>query len=390
MSNQAILAFNSGILSPKIDTRIDVDKLQRGCRVLDNMIPTKYGTAERRPGFKYYDEGLNTIVMLIPFIYSASIAYFVELSDKAMRFYYNGVLIEGTNIVTDYVEADIFQLDFQQIADIMWITHPNYKTRTLSRTSPVTFSLSNIDFTKGPFLLRNDLIDINNSTPMQMTPSVTDVDEFEIVYYEGLPVTYEMDPVYSYTDSSSGTLTATDEWFLPGHVGALFKLTYPRTDTIVDASGADPVASDTLSGKGVFTVVSRGTWTGTFYVQRKENNAEWENFRSYKASDDRNIIESWEEEEDNVSFRINAPDDMTAGFKADISIQEGNESGIVKITGIQSTTVAYIQVISKLASTDATTRWSEGAWSDVSGHPASVGFFQDRLVYAGEAGRVEL
>lgn len=54
--NEAIVSFNSGELSPKIDVRIDTEKYKAGCRRLENMIATKYGGAERRPGTKFiYD-----------------------------------------------------------------------------------------------------------------------------------------------------------------------------------------------------------------------------------------------------------------------------------------------------------------------------------------------
>ena len=60
MPNFEILAFNSGVLSPKIDTRSDIAKYRRGCRILQNMIATKYGSAERRPGTKKIGESYNS------------------------------------------------------------------------------------------------------------------------------------------------------------------------------------------------------------------------------------------------------------------------------------------------------------------------------------------
>ena len=51
--NISILSFNSGELSPKIDTRSDTEKYRNGCRRLENLIPTKYGGAEKRPGLLF-------------------------------------------------------------------------------------------------------------------------------------------------------------------------------------------------------------------------------------------------------------------------------------------------------------------------------------------------
>lgn len=56
MSNIPIISFNAGELSPKIDARADIEKYPSGCRTLENMIPTIYGDAERRPGTEFIHE----------------------------------------------------------------------------------------------------------------------------------------------------------------------------------------------------------------------------------------------------------------------------------------------------------------------------------------------
>jgi hypothetical protein len=50
MSNIAVVRFNSGEVSPKIDARKDIEKYTGGCRRCENMIPDLYGNATRRPG----------------------------------------------------------------------------------------------------------------------------------------------------------------------------------------------------------------------------------------------------------------------------------------------------------------------------------------------------
>jgi len=48
--NTAIVNFNGGEFSAKIDARSDTEKYAGGCRRSDNMIPLKFGGSERRPG----------------------------------------------------------------------------------------------------------------------------------------------------------------------------------------------------------------------------------------------------------------------------------------------------------------------------------------------------
>jgi len=50
MTNINTVTFSGGEFSPKIDTRTDTEKYASGCRRLENMIPRKYGSVEKRPG----------------------------------------------------------------------------------------------------------------------------------------------------------------------------------------------------------------------------------------------------------------------------------------------------------------------------------------------------
>lgn len=64
MSKVAIVNFNGGEYSPKIDARSDTEKYVSGCRRLENMIPLIFGGAERRPGTEFIttDGAFNTIL----------------------------------------------------------------------------------------------------------------------------------------------------------------------------------------------------------------------------------------------------------------------------------------------------------------------------------------
>ena len=169
MANLPVLRFNKGALSSHIDARSDVDAYAGGCRIIENMIARIYGDAERRPGTKYIDTATNTpvgiantIVRVIPFIYSDSIAYVIELGNKYAKIYFDGAALDDSGdvtISTPYLAADLHQLYIKQIADVLWITHNSYPQSQIKRTGVKTFVLEEIDFRNGPFLERNDLID---------------------------------------------------------------------------------------------------------------------------------------------------------------------------------------------------------------------------------------
>ena len=51
--NTAIVNFNGGEYTAKIDARSDTEKYAGGCRQSDNMIPSKFGGSEKRPGTEF-------------------------------------------------------------------------------------------------------------------------------------------------------------------------------------------------------------------------------------------------------------------------------------------------------------------------------------------------
>lgn len=117
-------------------------------------------------------------VRCIPFIYNAAISYVIEIGDQYMRFFYDGAVLTDDNddevwIETPYEVADIFELQYRQVGDVMWIVHEDYAPRKLVRSSATSFRLDEIIFENGPFLVRNDLIDPDNPSDITMECSVT-------------------------------------------------------------------------------------------------------------------------------------------------------------------------------------------------------------------------
>lgn len=64
-------------------------------------------------------------------------------------------------ISTTYAQADLFDSDgvlrlrFNQSADVLYITHPDYAPRKLSRTGHTSWTLTELDFLDGPYLPTN-------------------------------------------------------------------------------------------------------------------------------------------------------------------------------------------------------------------------------------------
>jgi len=156
--------FTAGELSPRLDGRVDLAKYPAGCATVENMVIYPHGAAARRPGTQYIAEVKSSAAKtrLIPFEFSTTQTYILELGNQYIRFFRdNGQILSGGSpyeISSPYLTAELFDIKFAQSADVMYITHPNHKTRKLSRTGHTSWSLTEVEFTNGPFL------DTNTST----------------------------------------------------------------------------------------------------------------------------------------------------------------------------------------------------------------------------------
>ena len=254
--------FTGGELSPRLDGRNDLAKYASGCSTLENLIVYPHGSAARRPGTNFVAEVKDSTkkTRLIPFEFSTTQTYMLEFGNQYIRFYKdNGQILSGGSayeISTPYLEAELFDLKFAQSADVMYICHPNHEVEKLSRTGHTSWSLTDVDFTKGPFLDAN-------TTGTTLTPS----------------------------NAATGS----------------------RTITASAVTGIN-------SGSGFLAT--------------------------------------------------------------DVGRQIHFNSGYGVITAVGSTTSITVNVTTAFANANAITNWYLGAFSDTTGHPSCVTFFEQRLVFA--------
>jgi hypothetical protein len=152
--------FNGGEVTDLIYGRPDLDKYGTGLATCLNFIPLIQGPVERRPGTGHIVEVKDSskAVRVVRFEFSTEQAYILEFGDQYVRFIKNrGQIISGTavELATTYLEADLFQLQFSQSADVLYITHPSYPPRKLTRTSDTAWTITNITFYDGPFFNTN-------------------------------------------------------------------------------------------------------------------------------------------------------------------------------------------------------------------------------------------
>ena len=257
--------FTGGELSPRLDGRNDLAKYPTGLKTLENFVVFPHGSVARRSGTQFVAEVKDSTkqTRLIPFEFSTTQTYMLEFGDQYIRFYKdNGQILSGSpavayEISSPYLEAELFDIKFAQSADVMYICHPNHAVRKLARTAHTSWTLTEVDFTDGPYL--DDNI---SSTTFVMS---------------------------AHTVGTGRTLTASSTTGINGDTG------FQTTD-----------------------------------IGRL------------------------------VRFR----------------------DGYGKITGRTNTTVVTVEILEDMGSSSHSTNWSLGSFSDTTGHPSCVTFFEQRLVFA--------
>ena len=171
-------SLNAGEFSPLLEGRVDYAKYAKGLKVCENFIPLVQGPLTRRPGTYYVSEVKNSAnrAALVRFEFSTTQAYVIEFGDQYMRFYRNEAQILSGGlpyeVATPYTLANLFdangalRLKFAQSADVLYIAHPSYAPRKVSRTGHTSWTISTITFVDGPYLA-------TNTTATTMTPSAT-------------------------------------------------------------------------------------------------------------------------------------------------------------------------------------------------------------------------
>lgn len=176
--NTLITNFTGGEISPRLFGRPDLSFFPNSCRRMENAVSLPTGPASRRPGTRFVKEVKYSSkqTYVLRFEFSVIQAYIIEAGDKYFRFYKDRGRIESggspVEIVTPYLDTELAELVFTQSADVLYIDHANHQPMKLERTSHTDWTLTEIEFTDGPYLPENALATAT-LTPSAITGNIT-------------------------------------------------------------------------------------------------------------------------------------------------------------------------------------------------------------------------
>ena len=352
-ASHAFTNFTAGELSPRLDGRTDVNKYFNGCSRLENFIIHPHGGASRRPGTKFIAsvKTAANATRLIPFEFSVTQTYVLEFGHNYFRIYKDGgqVVSSGSavEVATPYGTSDLSAIKFTQSADLMYLVHPDYSPRVISRSSHTAWTIAEVAFRRGP-------MQDENSTTTTLVASAR---------------------------TGSLNITASASLFVATDVGRIIKLHegYAKISSITSATVAVAAVQENSDGR---TELLPGYTADTI------------GFAEGDPSD------TGLEHNDRITDSTG--DFVTQGFKVGqfITVTGAGTSGnnvtnklVVQVTADTILLAPSADLVTEAAGQDVTivgvlaasTSWSFGAFSATTGFPSTVTFFEERLVFANTA-----
>lgn len=179
------------------------------------------------------------------------------------------------------------------------------------------------------------------------------------------------------------TLTTKKNTFTADSVGAYIMLKHDveaQEVTVQGTNSGESVSGSVLAGDG-WKVISHGTWTGTFEIQKSDDGINWRSYRKYNGKDDYNPAESGNVTEPTY---LRAVCNMTSGTcNVSLTAMPWTKEGKAKITGYTNAKTATAIVTEAFGDVTETEEYYFGAWCEEFGYPKTIGFFQDRLCFGG-------
>jgi hypothetical protein len=345
------------------------------------------------------------ITRLLPFEFGTDQAYILEFSNLFMRVYKDGGQVLDSlsaiyEIATPYPSSTLDSIQFAQSADVLYLAHPDWNPRKLTRTGHDAWTLAIIAFDHVPFEPTNLNVaakvrcshttgngrtltsasedatcDTTNTDATVTMDSTANIRAGMAVSGSGIPASTT---VASVTNTTTFELSA-----------AAIATAVNVTLTFQEAIFNDPLMVDGQFKLSEIVGSNHGVW------EPHSDNT------TYSGSLNINDIVYFE---NNVYKLKTTPSGGKTGTSApihDVGTESDGKfdweylhsgSGYVTITAVAGDGfTATCDVVKTLPDSvvglpdRATHRWAHGAWTGRNGYPRGVSFFEDRLWWAGTA-----
>ena len=144
---QVYTNFSAGELNPLLNSRTDAQSYFEGAKQCRNWFLLDEGGVMRRPATSY-KQTLVGKTRLMPFIFSEDEVAIFALSNGRLDVYDADGAVIQSNITTNvnWTEAQLFELNFAQFGDTVFLTHRDNPIREIRRLSATSFEVRAYEF----------------------------------------------------------------------------------------------------------------------------------------------------------------------------------------------------------------------------------------------------
>ena len=357
-ANFAFSSFTSGELSERLTGRIDLKKYFSGCETLENFMIHPHGGASRRPGTTYVADAKSdsAVSRLVSFEFNVTQAYCLEFFNNGFRIFKDGGQVTSgspaaaVEVTTTYTTAQLSELKFAQSADVMYVVHPSHPVRKIARTSHTAWTITDVDFQRGPFL------DANTTTTTLTANNRT-----------GSSITIT---------ASAATGINGGDGFTANDVGRIVKLHHGYAEITARASATSVTA--TALENDLYTAELEPTYAATTisFVEGDPSSTGLEHNDRIVDTAKSFIKQGFL---DNMTITVsgtssNNGDYLIVKVTEDTLLVSPSDDVAAESAGSSFT------LVGKLAADDS---WALGAFSPQTGYPSAIAFYEQRLVLAG-------
>jgi hypothetical protein len=334
--------FTGGIFSRILDGQTNFAKYDNAVERMENFVIWPHGPATYRPGFKFVaevkDSSKKTVIM--PFEFSDTQAYIIEIGDLYFRFYKDKEQIESGaspyEVTHPYPESVVDKIKHTQSADVLYLFNKAYPSAKLSRTGDTSWVYQEINWNPGPM------------SDQDLEPATT----LTLGAITGTNILF----------------TAGASAFLAGDVGRIIKSGVGRA-SIISYTGATQVRCDIIDDFSAVGPISSGEW-------------------AMEGSPNSQLTPSIKEPKGAI---CNLTSSVDLFRSTDVGKFVRINSGVIKLTSYTNAQDVSGEILKVLSSTDASTSWTleQDMWSANNGYPTAGTFFDDRLMLAGSSANPE-
>ena len=333
--------FTGGELSPRLDGRNDLTKYSSGCKTLENLIVYPHGAAARRPGTSFVAEVADSDnkTRLIPFEFSTTQTYMLEFSNLKIRVYKdNGSVLEGDKTISGITKAN-----------------------------PAVVTATSHGYSNGDEVVITAVAGMTEVNGKRFLVADKTTNTFELQDKDGADINSSGFTTYS----SGGVSNKVFEITTPYTTAQLFDIKFAQSaDVMYITHPSHEVAKLSRTGHTTWSLDEVSFTKGPF---QDPNITTTTLTPSNASTGSRNITAS----------AITGINGGVGWLATDVGRQIHFNGGYGVITARTSATVAVATITTAFTNANAITDWYLGAFSDTTGHPSCVTFFEQRLVFAG-------